>query len=190
MKRNDFLTFLFSLIPGAGQMYQGYMKRGLSLILLFVLPIMIGSSMIPVLMALAAVVYMYSFFDSLNLHAQLKGADGEKEAPEDNFLVHMDWLEGGDLKRLTAGKHHLLGWGCVALGVAALYQSVLRPFLSRLINMIPNEAIYNALNGFLYHVPNLVIALVFIYVGLWLIRGPKKKAEDDFEAYRGDEEDE
>ena len=32
MKKNGILTLLFACIPGAGQMYQGYMKRGLSLI--------------------------------------------------------------------------------------------------------------------------------------------------------------
>ena len=32
MKKNGFLTFCFAFIPGAGQMYQGYMKRGLSMV--------------------------------------------------------------------------------------------------------------------------------------------------------------
>ena len=32
MLKNGFLTFCCAFIPGAGQMYQGYMKRGLSLI--------------------------------------------------------------------------------------------------------------------------------------------------------------
>ena len=32
MMKNGILTFLFAFCPGAGQMYQGYMKRGLSLI--------------------------------------------------------------------------------------------------------------------------------------------------------------
>ena len=35
MLKNGFLTFCCAFIPGAGQMYQGYMKRGLSLILIF-----------------------------------------------------------------------------------------------------------------------------------------------------------
>ena len=34
MKKNGILTLLFAFIPGAGQMYQGYMKRGLSLMLM------------------------------------------------------------------------------------------------------------------------------------------------------------
>ena len=30
MMKNGILTFIFAFCPGAGQMYQGYMKRGLS----------------------------------------------------------------------------------------------------------------------------------------------------------------
>ena len=29
MKKNAFLTFIFACIPGAGQMYYGYMKRNM-----------------------------------------------------------------------------------------------------------------------------------------------------------------
>ena len=42
MKKNGILTLLFACIPGAGQMYQGYMKRGLSLITMFCLFIILG----------------------------------------------------------------------------------------------------------------------------------------------------
>ena len=30
-KKSSFLTFCFSFLPGAGQMYMGFMKRGISL---------------------------------------------------------------------------------------------------------------------------------------------------------------
>ena len=40
--KNGILTFIFAFCPGAGQMYQGYMKRGLSLITMFCLFIMAG----------------------------------------------------------------------------------------------------------------------------------------------------
>ena len=35
IRKNKFLTFCFALIPGVGQLYQGYMKRGVSLMILF-----------------------------------------------------------------------------------------------------------------------------------------------------------
>ena len=36
-KKNRFWTFLFSLFPGAGEMYMGFMKQGVSLMTLFLL---------------------------------------------------------------------------------------------------------------------------------------------------------
>ena len=112
MQKNGFLTLCFSFIPGAGQMYQGYMKRGVTQVLLFVIPLMIGGVFLPVLMVLSAVVYMYSFFDSLNLRAQLR----QGIVPEDAFLF--SWDGGEDLARLVDRRHHLIGWTLVVLGVA------------------------------------------------------------------------
>ena len=65
MMKNGILTFLFAFCPGAGQMYQGYMKRGLSLILTACLIGMVSSLLNPVLLLLV-VVWMYSFFDTLS----------------------------------------------------------------------------------------------------------------------------
>lgn len=62
MKKNGILTLLFACIPGAGQMYQGYMKRGLSLITMFCLFIIVGSATgLDALVVGCIVVYMYSF---------------------------------------------------------------------------------------------------------------------------------
>ena len=85
MLKNGFLTFCCAFIPGAGQMYQGYMKRGLSLILTACLIGMVSSLLNPVLLLLV-VVWMYSFFDTFNLRAQII-AD---TAPADDYLVHFD----------------------------------------------------------------------------------------------------
>ena len=41
MRKSRILTFLFALWPGAGQMYLGYMKRGVSLMGVFCLLIAI-----------------------------------------------------------------------------------------------------------------------------------------------------
>ena len=46
MMKNGILTFIFAFCPGAGQMYQGYMKRGLSLLLAFCLYFFFGISCI------------------------------------------------------------------------------------------------------------------------------------------------
>ncbi len=184
MNRNKFWTFFFSFCPGAGQMYQGYMKRGLSLILMFVLPIMVGAAFMPILAALAAVVYMYSFFDSLNLRAQILDGD----VPEDDFLVHLNVAEE-DWKKLLNGKSHLIGWAFVILGVSGLYKSLVEPLLWSLLSTIPwGSPLYDTIRSILYNIPGLCIGVLFILVGLWLIRGDKDKKESDtFEAYKGED---
>ena len=85
MMKNGILTFIFAFCPGAGQMYQGYMKRGLSLITMFCLFIVIGVSTLEVLTVGCVIVWMYSFFDTFNLRAQI----GAGTAPEDHYLVEL-----------------------------------------------------------------------------------------------------
>lgn len=186
MKRNAFLTFLFSLVPGAGQMYQGYMKRGVSLAVLFLLPIMAGA-LLPGLAALAAIVYMYSFFDSLNLQSRLKDCGTETYEPltDDEYLVHLDKLRNEDFERLVSGRHHLLGWGIVLVGCMLLYQSCIRPILNSMIGLIENSDLRNVLFAMTRSIPQLAFAIVLILVGLWLIRGSKKQ-KDEVEVYQGE----
>ena len=112
MKKNGILTLLFACIPGAGQMYQGYMKRGLSLITMFCLCIIVGSATgLDALVVGCIVVYMYSFFDTLNLRAQLAA----EKAPEDDYLVHFDWHDAR-MTQFMGESHKLVGWGLIALG--------------------------------------------------------------------------
>lgn len=189
MNRNAFLTYLFSLCPGAGQMYQGYMKRGLSHILLFVIPIMLGSIFMPALVALSAVVFMYSFFDSINLRAQIiaycNGTGGP--LPADDFPIHVK-LDELDLEMVLKGKSKLVGWGLVILGVTSLYKSVVEPVLLSIVQLLPDSSLTWTLQSIVYSLPGIAIGGLFVLVGLWLIRGGKKQ-EDSFNSYRGEEDD-
>lgn len=58
----------FACIPGAGQMYYGYMKRGTSLLVYFCLFIMLGTIISPLVVGVA-VVYMFSFLTPMTLSA-------------------------------------------------------------------------------------------------------------------------
>ena len=89
MKKNGILTLLFAFIPGAGQMYQGYMKRGLSLVLMAA-AIGMASVLIPPVVFTLLVVFMYSFFDTFNLRAQISMGT----APEDDYLGRLLLLTG------------------------------------------------------------------------------------------------
>ena len=67
-RKSGFLTFCFACLPGAGEMYLGYMKRGLSVMLAFWGLIFVASLLnMGILGILAPVIWAYSFFDTFNL---------------------------------------------------------------------------------------------------------------------------
>ena len=162
MKKNGILTLLFACIPGAGQMYQGYMKRGLSLITMFCLFIIVGSTTgLDALVVGCIVVYMYSFFDTLNLRAQLAA----EKAPEDDYLVHFNWHDANNIIMRVLGDV-MWRWG-------------------------QDNPVFRAIYLMLDALPQIVVCVALIVCGMWLVRGPKNKkgkqpAEEepeDFHAY-------
>ena len=196
MKKNGILTLLFALIPGAGEMYQGYMKRGLSLITMFCLPAALGAmTQIEVLYIGLPIVYMYSFFDTFNLRAQI----GMGTAPEDDYLVHFD-PHDKRLAQLLADSHKLLGWALIAFGALVGYQNILMNTLGDLLwRWGKTSPVFRAFYLVMDQLPEVVVCVALIVCGLWLVRGPKgkkvhrKKAEEpedeDFREYTAAEAD-
>ena len=168
MMKNGFLTLICAFCPGAGQMYQGYMKRGLSLISFFCLGIVLGSIFDP-LIALILIVWMYSFFDTFNLRAQL----GAGTAPADDYLVHFN-PKDKRLQEFMLDSHKLLGWGLIALGALAAYQNIFMRALDDLMwNWGRNNPFFRAVYLMLDDLPQIVVCVALIVCGVWLVRGPK-----------------
>lgn len=194
MKKNGILTFLFAFVPGAGQMYQGYMKRGLSLITLFFLCIMAGMLLEPLVLT-ALIVWMYSFFDTFNLRAQFIAGT----APADDYLVHFN-TKDARLTLFFRDSHKLLGWGLIALGGLVAYENVIMwVFGDVMWRWGQNNPVFRAFYLMLDELPQIVTCVALIVCGLWLVRGPKgkkvhrKKAEEpedeDFREYTAAEAD-
>ena len=180
MMKNGILTFLFAFCPGAGQMYQGYMKRGLSLITMFCVAFGAGT-LLEVLYVAMPIVWMYSFFDTFNLRAQI----GAGTAPQDDYLVHINWHDQR-MEQFMLDSHKLLGWGLIALGALVAYQNILmntlggyrvalgpeQPFLPC---TLPDDG--SAARGGGVRGP--------VICGAWLVRGPqgaeKQKPQNDAE---------
>ena len=169
MKKNAFLTFIFACIPGAGQMYYGYMKRGTSLLVYFCLFIMLGTIISPLVVGVA-VVYMFSFFDTYDLIRHM--AAGEPK--EDSLLVLGNY---GEIKKLVPQHNRLIGWGLVGFGVWALYETFISNWLYTLLcNLVGEGYAYDIITG----IPNIVIAVLLIFAGLKLLGlHPEKKNRDD-----------
>ena len=188
MLKNGFLTFCCAFIPGAGQMYQGYMKRGLSLILTACCIGMVSSLLDPVLLLLV-VVWMYSFFDTFNLRAQII-AD---TAPEDDYLIHFDPRDRR-LARALLDSHKLVGWCLIAIGALIAYEQIIMNTLGDILWRWGQKApVWRAIYLVMDQLPEVVLCVALILCGIWLVRGPRaKKAapeaaapeETDFQEYQ------
>ena len=181
MKKNGILTLLFACIPGAGQMYQGYMKRGLSLITMFCLSIALSAWMgISIFYIGVPILYMYSFFDTFNLRAQI----GLDAAPADDYLVHFD-MRDRRLEQLMAERHKLLGWLLIAFGGMVAYQNILMNTLGDLLwRWGKTSPVFRALYLVMDQLPEVVVCVALIICGAWLVRGPKgrkQKPQNDAE---------
>lgn len=185
-KKDSLLTFVCACVPGAGQMYYGYMKRGLSLITYFCLSIAIGAYVSPVLVA-ALIVWMYSYFDTYDLIRYM--AAGEPK--EDGFLIppgleNIKSADGQSLNTILPGKHKLIGWGFIILGVWVIFDSVISPVLGTLLEMLGFGRVWYQLSR---NLPSLVVAIVLVYAGSRLLGlgGPRRKNNDtdDLPPYQG-----
>ena len=153
MKKNGFLTFIFACIPGAGQMYYGYMQRGLSLITMFIACFIVGAIINP-LAALAIIVWMYRFFDTYDLVRHLAAGD-----PKEDGLLLVDNFD--DVKKLIPQHTKLVGWGLIGSGVWALYDLLIGNWVYRILtNVLGYGYAWDVING----IPNLVVGLSLIHI--------------------------
>ncbi len=169
MKKNGFLTFLFALVPGAGQMYYGYMQRGLSLITLFCLSFGLAYTMdIYLFLVVCAIVWMYSFFDVYDL---LRCANAGQ--PRQDGLMLLGSM--ADIKKTIPRNGKLLGWILIGLGVYGVYELVIRDLLFPLFRMMFGDRAW----GILHNIPGIVVSVLFIAAGVWLLglHPPQKNAD-------------
>ena len=194
MLKNGLLTLLFAFIPGAGQMYQGYMKRGLSLMLMCCVIGVLAMLFAPIALFLM-LVFMYSFFDTLNLRAQIALGN----APADDYLVHLD-PKDKRLARLLLDSHKLVGWLLIAFGALIAYQNLIMNIFGDLVYRWGHSSpVFRALYLVMDSLPDVVVCVVLIVCGVWLVKGPhpakkpdasKDVPEDaDFCEYHADEPD-
>ena len=170
MTKNGILTFLFAFVPGAGQMYQGYMKRGLSLITMFCLFIMVGAmtGLDPLIVG-CLIVWMYSFFDTFNLRAQIAA----EKAPEDDYMVHIN-TKDERLTQFFKDSHKLAGWALIAFGAMVGYQNIIMRVLGDVMyRWGQNSPFFRAIYLMLDELPQIVACVALIVCGVWLVRGPR-----------------
>lgn len=161
-KKNRFLVFLCSLLPGAGEMYLGFMKMGLSLLIGFFGTIAIASlTGIAQLLFVSAIIWIYSFFHANNLG----GIPEEKFMQmEDSYIIPFAGEKGMSktIYRIIAGL--LIFIGVIMLG--DLTMSMLPDVIWNLIGPISTNLI-----------SKVVVAVVLIIIGIKMVAGKKESLE-------------
>lgn len=168
-KKSAFLTFIFSMIPGAGEMYMGFMKQGVSLMTVFFGALFLYSTIFYTfgfLLALLPVIWAYSFFHTHNLRSL---PDEQFYAQEDKFLFNLEELVPKDGKLLSQYRK-VFSVVLIFLGIALLWQS-----LSSMIRWVIPDSMRIYYNSFVNALPQIVIAAFMVWCGVWLIKGKKKE---------------
>lgn len=168
-KKNAFLTFICSLFPGAGEMYLGFMKQGVSLMALFLgICALCSFFRFDAGLFILPIVWCYSFFHVHNLKSL---TDEEFGQVEDDYFIHLP--EHTELY-LSRKKQLILAWGCIIIGIYALMHIIL-DMLSRIFPSWIYDIVYDCT----YLMPQIILSVLLILLGVHLIRG--KKAQLDSE---------
>ncbi len=113
-RRNKFLTLVFSLFPGAGHMYMGYLTQGTQLMLLFLLVCFVVVDFRFMLLGfLIPVIWFYSLFDAYNRY---EGTEIEEITTFNIF----EWLQL---------RPKWIGWALIITGSFMVLDRVLFPLL-------------------------------------------------------------
>lgn len=168
-KKSKFLTFWFSLLPGAGHMYMGFMKMGLSLMSVFFFLIFISSLLdIGSILFVMPLIWFYSFFDCIN---KRYSTDEEFLLSEDKYLFSLDELIKID-KNIFKKYRFVSGILLIIIGCYFIGNNI----LNRLNGYIPQE-LYTVIHDVSRNLPQLIVGGIIIVVGAKLIMGKKSECD-------------
>ena len=163
-QRNKFWNFCLACMPGAGQMYLGFFKQGISLMTIFMgccaLISLIGVDAIAFALP---IVWFYAFFDAIN----------KNSLPADQFeKLEDDWLfiKNTDQLKLNFKKVRIVvAVILILIGINSLYNGALS-FCIQLGIDLDNTAF----GLIIYVLPKVVFSVLIIGVGIYLIIGKRK----------------
>lgn len=156
------MTVVFAFLPGAGHMYMGLMKMGVSFMAAFFGVIAVSDLLgLDPLAYLSAIIWFYSFFDCMNKRFS---HDADFEKIEDRYLFSFDKIK----EKISANKNSklILGIVLVALGVYIM----LINFLRQLNVFFPGIAVVESVIS-----PRVLASVAIIVFGVWLIIGKRKE---------------
>lgn len=166
-KKSRFWTFCFSFMPGAAEMYMGFMKMGLSLMGIF-MSILFVTALIdcgPILFV-AVIAWFYSFFHARNLAGM---SEEELNELEDVYLLNFSEDTANSLKNKLINQK-IIAYALIGIGAYCLWKGFFR-----CVYMLLATLGFEGFWGVEDTLSRLVIGLAVIYAGIYLIRGKKKE---------------
>lgn len=162
-QKKGFLLFVASLIPGAGELYMGFRKMGLSIMALFWGCIAMASFFsLDAIIFLLPIIWFYSFFNTHNLKSlseeDFHSIEDKLILPVDGFVKNKEQF----IKRYRNAVAILL----IFIGAASLC-SIGSNWLYQILDP---EQYYFILN-IVRQVPAIVLSVFLIVFGVHLIRG-------------------
>lgn len=164
-KKSRFLSFCFSLLPGAAEMYMGFMKAGTSLMLTFFLLIAVsGWVNQTILIMFDVVIWFYGFFHANHL-ASL--SDEEFAQVTDEYLLGWDLTL--DRKKFVGKYQKWIACGLIFVGAVFLWDTL----ANLLRNVLPEE--YAFVARIMWRIgnyaPGIIIGCGIIFLGVRLLNG-------------------
>lgn len=160
-QKHGFLVFIASLIPGAGEMYMGFRKQGISIMLLFwgtfALTSVINMGWI---MLFLPILWFYSFF---NVHNLKSLSEEDFYSVEDSYILHLDQFIGSTDSALK--KHRtVLAVLLILFGAAVLWNNI-----TDILYWILPSFISSVLSNIFFRLPGIVIAVAIIAAGVYML---------------------
>lgn len=171
-KKSRFWLFIWSLMPGAGEMYLGFMKMGLSLMLgFFGSCVVVSITDIGALAIFPITLWFYSFFHANNL------ASMDHQAfcmIKDEYLFGLNGLDSMEElnAKINGKKKKAIAAVFILIGVIMLWKTI----FSILCDIFgwDNYFLSTVYSFVRFDLTKIAIGIVIIWVGVVMIRGKKE----------------
>lgn len=170
-RKNSAINFIVSVMPGAGQMYQGFSKKGTSIMFYFFLVVAFSEYFyLSFLWVFLPVVWCYAFFDSIHTNS----------LPEDQFALlkdHFLFVEN-DSEPFVFPKTGAFVTACgvflIFVGGFALFDEAL-DIAGNVIGY--DHYAIRIMYELMDYVPRFVVSFAVFAAGIWMIRNKKRETE-------------
>ncbi|MDC7287872.1 hypothetical protein NXH76_08670 [Blautia schinkii] len=169
-QKRGFFLFLASLIPGAGELYMGFRRQGLSIMLLFWSLFALGAGTgMDWLVMFVPVIWLYSFF---NVHNLKSLSEEEFYSLEDSYILHFEEFigEGNTFfhkyRTLVAVLLIVFGFSILWNNFSDILYWVLPGFLAGVVREIS------------YQLPQIIIAIAIVIAGFYILSDKKHQLKD------------